>query len=103
MPESLGLTAYRIVQEATTNFLKHAGTTATARVDITYRADGIDITVTDDGVGALSRPDGRGSGLAGMRERVAAMGGKLDAGPAPAVATRCGLSCRCRVDLGRAG
>ena len=81
VPESLGLTAYRIVQEATTNFLKHAGPTATATVAVAYHADQIDISVTDDGMGALSSPDGRGSGLAGMRERVAAMGGTLEAGP----------------------
>ena len=81
VPESLGLTAYRIVQEATTNFLKHAGPTATATVSVRYLADEIDIVVRDDGIGALSNCDGRGSGLAGMRERVAAMGGTLHAGP----------------------
>lgn len=81
VPESLGLTAYRIVQEATTNFLKHAGPTATATVSVSYLNDEIDITISDDGIGALSKPDGSGSGVAGMRERVAAMGGTLDAGP----------------------
>ena len=81
VPESLGLTAYRIVQEATTNVLKHAGPTATATVSVRYLADEIDIVVRDDGIGALSNCDGRGSGLAGMRERVAAMGGTLHAGP----------------------
>lgn len=83
VPESLGLTAYRVVQEATTNFLKHAGPTAEATVQLAYRADEIDIVVRDDGIGALSTSDGRGSGLTGMRERVAAMGGTLKAGPRP--------------------
>lgn len=83
VPESLGLAAFRVVQEATTNFLKHAGPTATATVSIAYRADEIDITVRDDGIGALSTSDGHGSGLTGMRERVAAMGGTLSAGPRP--------------------
>lgn len=81
VPESLGLTAYRIVQEATTNFLKHAGPTAAASVSVNYLNDEIDITISDDGIGALSKPDGSGSGVAGMRERVAAMGGTLEAGP----------------------
>lgn len=83
VPESLGLTAYRVVQEATTNFLKHAGPTAAAQVSVAYLDDDIEIKVSDDGIGALSASDGRGSGLAGMRERVAAMGGRLEAGPRP--------------------
>lgn len=81
VPESLGLAAYRFVQEAITNFLKHAGPTATANVTIDYLPDTISVSVTDDGVGALSSSDDHGSGLAGMRERVAAMGGSMDAGP----------------------
>lgn len=81
VPESLGLTTFRIVQEATTNFLKHAGPTATAEVTISYLADEITVTVADDGIGALSTSDGAGSGIAGMRERVAAMGGMMHAGP----------------------
>lgn len=79
--ESLGLTTFRIVQEATTNFLKHAGPTATADVTIRYLPDEISVTVTDDGIGALTKPDGSGSGITGMRERVAAMGGTMHAGP----------------------
>lgn len=81
VPESLGLAAFRVVQEAITNFLKHAGATASATVSVAYRSDEIDIAVRDDGIGSLSKSDGRGSGLAGMRERVAAMGGTLTAGP----------------------
>lgn len=81
VPESLGLAAYRVVQEAVTNFLKHAGTTARATVRVTYDVDGIEILVRDDGVGSLASTDGQGSGVRGMRERVTAMGGEISAGP----------------------
>lgn len=83
VPESIGLTAYRVVQEALTNFLKHAGPTATAEVRLTYRPDVIELVVRDDGIGLLSKSDGKGSGVAGMRERVHAMGGSLAAAPRP--------------------
>jgi signal transduction histidine kinase len=72
------LCAYRVVQEALTNVVKHAGTdTASARVD--YRPDGLAIEVTDAGRGGPVA--GGGHGLAGMRERVALYHGTLDAGP----------------------
>jgi signal transduction histidine kinase len=74
----LGLTAYRIVQEALTNVVKHAGA-APARVVLRYRPSEIEIVVTDCGerIGASRRP---GHGLVGMRERVAVYGGSLEAG-----------------------
>lgn len=81
VPESLGLAAFRVVQEAVTNFLKHAGPTARAEVSITYHPEAIDILVRDDGIGVLSTSDGHGSGVRGMRERVTAMGGSFHAGP----------------------
>ncbi|MDO5499632.1 MAG: sensor histidine kinase [Propionibacteriaceae bacterium] len=77
------LTVYRIVQEALTNFLKHAGPRAQARVRLDFAADRITVEVTDDGIGPASQSDGRGYGLRGMRERMAAMGGTLEAGPLP--------------------
>jgi signal transduction histidine kinase len=78
------LSAYRIVQEALTNTLKHAGRPATATVDVTYRTDSVDIRVIDSGTAAAraARPDARpGHGLIGMRERAALYGGHIEAGP----------------------
>ena len=81
VPAGVGLSAYRIVQEALTNTLKHAGAT---HVDITLRyfGDHLDLVVADDGRGASDgvRSNG-GHGLVGMRERVAMLGGSLQAGP----------------------
>ena len=81
VPESLGLTAFRVAQESVTNFLKHAGPTARATATITCELEAIDIRVTDDGVGVQASTEGRGAGVRGMRERVAAMGGTFKAGP----------------------
>jgi signal transduction histidine kinase len=81
LPLGLDLSAYRIVQEALTNVVRHAGP-ATARVRIRYAPDTVDIEVVDDGRGAgTGREDGHG--IAGMRERAALYGGSLDAGPLP--------------------
>ena len=83
LPPAASLTAYRIVQEALTNVVKHApGATATARVQASR--DGVLITV-DNGRGPGSpeaHPGGARHGLVGMTERAAAFGGTLDAGPA---------------------
>ncbi|MBN9104995.1 MAG: sensor histidine kinase [Propionibacteriaceae bacterium] len=75
---ALALTAYRVVQEALTNFLKHAGPDAIARVTVTYGKDDIVIDVLDNGVGASGEaPAAAGHGLRGMNERVSSMGGRL--------------------------
>jgi signal transduction histidine kinase len=79
LPRGLDLTAYRIVQEALTNVLKHAGTSRAA-VALRFAPDCLGIEVTDSGR-SPSRPDGAGRGLVGMRERVAAYGGELETGP----------------------
>ena len=86
LPAGLDLSAYRIVQEALTNVIKHAGP-AHAQVTIRYRDQEVAVEVIDDGrgVGAVAG-DGRrgtGHGLIGMRERVAAFGGDLGVGPRP--------------------
>lgn len=81
VPEGVGLSVYRIVQESLTNTLKHARATHAAVV-VRYRGDAVEVEVTDDGVGAQAPGDGRG--LVGMRERVALYGGELDAGSVPA-------------------
>jgi signal transduction histidine kinase len=79
VPAGVGLAAYRIVQEALTNALRHADARrAAVRLDSTAR--GLLIEVTDDGRGPTGRREG-GHGLVGMRERVAVYGGRLDTGP----------------------
>ena len=80
LPPGLDLTAYRIVQEALTNVLKHAGP-ARARVVVDYAPGALRLEVSDDGRGVNGRAEGGGHGLMGMRERVAVYGGKLDVGP----------------------
>ena len=82
VPAALGLSAYRIVQEALTNALRHAGTAAKATVSVRRVSGYLHISIADDGTGP--RPgDGRGQGLTGMRERAAALGGAVEIGPGP--------------------
>ncbi|WGX96256.1 sensor histidine kinase [Nocardioides sp. L-11A] len=81
--DGVALTTYRIAQEALTNVRRHAGPEATAGVALRIEAGTVVVEVTDDGRGAAAPDDGRGLGLAGMRERVAAHGGTLTTGPAP--------------------
>ena len=83
LPTSLDLTAYRIVQEALTNALKHAGPSR-ARVAISYLADKLELDIVDNGRGPGDdgHVAGSGRGLIGMRERVSLFGGELDVGPA---------------------
>ena len=83
VPPGVDLSAYRVVQEALTNVLKHAGP-ARAVVDVRYGDSSVTVEVTDDGRGATGSGAAGGHGLAGMRERVAVHGGTLDAGPGPA-------------------
>jgi signal transduction histidine kinase len=79
LPPGVEVAAYRIVQEALTNALKHAGP-ARARVTVSYEPDALWLEVTDDGPGT-GEPQPGGHGLVGMRERVALYGGELDVGP----------------------
>lgn len=81
VPLTVGLTAYRIVQEGLTNALRHAGPGARASVVLEYAPDALEIRVTDDGRGAASLDEGSGLGLVGMRERVAVAGGTVQSGP----------------------
>ena len=83
VPPGVDLSAYRIVQESLTNVMKHSGEGATATVTIAYSADDLRVTVADDGRGAAA-PNGSGHGLAGIRERVAVVGGTMVAEPAAA-------------------
>jgi signal transduction histidine kinase len=77
------LSVYRIVQEALTNVLKHARPTEVT-VTLSFRgADGLEVEVVDDGSPAGDGANAAGHGLVGMRERVALLGGQLEAGPRP--------------------
>ncbi len=84
LPAGMDLAAYRIVQEALTNSVKHGGKAA-ARVTVRYTAETLEIEVTDNGRGAaaplLTSVEGGGHGLIGMKERVGLFGGVLEAGP----------------------
>ena len=81
------LSAYRVVQEALTNVIKHAGSPTRVDVTVTYAPGSLVVEVVDDGRGASAAgpdggPDG-GHGLLGMRERVGLWGGQLSTGPVP--------------------
>jgi signal transduction histidine kinase len=82
LPVAVHVAAFRIVQEALTNVLRHAGH-ATAAIRITYERDALIVEVEDDGRGAAGDGSsaGSGHGLVGMRERVHALGGELEAAP----------------------
>jgi signal transduction histidine kinase len=82
LPAGIELSAFRIVQEALTNALRHAGQ-ARAQVSLRYDADMLEIEVTDDGADASRVANAGGHGLVGMRERAALYGGQLDAGHRP--------------------
>ena len=82
LPPSVDLSAYRIVQEALTNTLKHGGTSE-ALVTVHYARQAVEVEVLDDGqgLGSHTQQNGSGKGLLGMQERVKLHGGELDVGP----------------------
>jgi signal transduction histidine kinase len=87
VPPGIDLSAYRIVQEALTNVIKHSGSSS-ANVTIRYRPDSVTVEVTDPGAEAPAarvpaQRTGSGHGIIGMRERVAVFGGEFTAGPGP--------------------
>lgn len=85
LAQSVDLSAFRIVQEALTNVIKHTGRAHTA-VTIAYGPAALELTIVDDGDGGRGEPTGAaagGNGLIGMRERAALFGGTLDAQPRP--------------------
>jgi signal transduction histidine kinase len=79
LPAGVDLSAYRIVQEALTNTLKHAGR-AEAEVIVRYATGFVELEILDNGEGPQANTNGAGHGLAGMRERVALYGGLLESG-----------------------
>ena len=95
----MDLAAYRIIQEALTNVVKHARTTV-ARVVVTYTDDALCLEITDDGHGvpAAAVAASAGHGIAGMAERVSLFGGEFHAGPLPGQGFR--VAARLPVDRG---
>jgi signal transduction histidine kinase len=79
LPAAVDVTAYRVIQESLTNVAKHAGDTI-ATIRLRYDPDQLSVVVDDQGAGGSPVP---GHGIAGMRERVTAVGGTLRAGPGP--------------------
>jgi signal transduction histidine kinase len=88
LPEGVQLTVFRVAQEALTNTLKHAPRPTSAHLALRCESRSVELEVTDTGAiaartGSSASLAGSGRGLSGMRERAAAYGGRLDAGPAP--------------------
>jgi signal transduction histidine kinase len=82
LPAGIDRAAYRIVQEALTNIRRHADRAAVATITIEYRPDELVICVDDDGgASPTAAPAPAGNGITGMRERAAALGGLVTAGP----------------------
>lgn len=81
LPAAVDQAGYRIVQEALTNAVRHAGPGTTVRISLARSEDTLTLHVTDDGRAAA--PDQEGNGIPGMRERATALGGELRAGPRP--------------------
>ncbi|HEV7804626.1 MAG TPA: sensor histidine kinase [Solirubrobacteraceae bacterium] len=89
VPQAVSAAAYRIVREALTNVARHAGSGSRAHVRVAHAGARVEVEVLDDGAGAPLPPEAGdatladGSGIAGMRERAAALGGHLETGPGP--------------------
>jgi signal transduction histidine kinase len=83
LPAGLDLAAYRLIQEAITNVIKHAATDH-CRVSVGYAGESLNLEITDSGIGAaLSTGPGAGHGITGMRERAGMYGGEFSAAPRP--------------------
>ena len=100
LPAAVHLAAYRIIQESLTNVARHAGRVRVT-VRVTYEDGCVHVEIDDDGTAPSARPVaiGTGSGINGMRERAAALGGYLSAGFRPAGGFR--VSARLPVGLAR--
>jgi signal transduction histidine kinase len=94
LPPGIDLSAYRIVQEALTNTLKHAQATHAA-VLVRYGGETLEVEIVDDGRGATDDVAARGHGLIGMKERAALVGGELTIGPS----SNGGFEIRARIPL----
>jgi signal transduction histidine kinase len=97
LPTAVDAAAYRVVQEALTNAVRHAGPGSTVTLCVRLADDTLEVEVTDDGRGAPQPGTaGGGNGLPGMAERIGALGGTLQAGPTPAG----GFTVTARIPLG---
>lgn len=83
LPQALGMSLFRLVQESLTNVLKHAGPRARAAVRVLRGTQRVEVSIIDDGRGSDPGSDGPGHGITGMRERMSIFGGSLQAGPLP--------------------
>jgi signal transduction histidine kinase len=87
VPDEVSAAGYRIVREALTNVARHAGAGSRARVRVARCNGAVEVEVLDDGAGpppaGTDRAAADASGIAGMRERAAALGGRLETGPGP--------------------
>jgi signal transduction histidine kinase len=99
IPTATGTAAYRIVQEAVTNVVRHSGATR-ARISVVVGAHDLEVTVTDNGRGPGDADPGAGTGLRGMRERATALGGSVDLGTAPDSASGGGARLHATLPLG---
>jgi signal transduction histidine kinase len=81
LPSGIQLAVFRLVQEALTNTMKHAGPGASAAVRLQFTPGEVHVEVEDDGAIRSVEPAAGGGGLIGMRERISAFGGELDFGP----------------------
>ena len=97
LPSAVELAAYRIIQEAVTNIVRHSGARS-ARVGVSIKADAVEIEIEDDGRGiATDFSDNDGSGIRGMRERAQALAGTV----AISRSSNGGTVVRARLPLGR--
>jgi signal transduction histidine kinase len=82
VPRAVDMSTYRIVQEALTNTLRHAGAAAGAVVRLEFDPERLRVLVVDDGTGPAEEAEGGGNGLRGIAERIAMLGGTLETGAA---------------------
>ena len=97
LPPGIQLAVFRLVQEALTNTMKHAGPSASAAVRLQLTPGEVRVEVDDDGTGHAGEPGAPGGGLTGMRERIGAFGGELECGPRDPRGWR--VTARLRFDL----
>jgi signal transduction histidine kinase len=81
LPPDIQLAVFRLIQEALTNTMKHAGPGASAVIRLQLTPAEVCVDVEDDGTGRGAEPGAAGGGLTGMRQRISAFGGELNFGP----------------------